>query len=239
MLLENTEATLEKFTKDLAYRIEKGWWPLVIGSRGSGKSYAISQATKSLPGDSPFGIVEVKLARHTVQELFGSEDESGKWNLGIITRYLTPTAKPCVIVLGINLPKFECNCIITPIFALVTPISSSVAHNFSSMFDRGYFQTESNHSFAIPSQVRFVFESSDVESVSSLLLARCSIMHLPEISRDGFEEMSELRGKAAKALISVIDSFPKNDDVQSRRSKMDQLQTLYGTKLHGNIQNTA
>ena len=40
-----------------------------------------------------FPITEVKLARHTVQELFGQEDESGKWNLGIITRYLNPNSK--------------------------------------------------------------------------------------------------------------------------------------------------
>ena len=105
----------------------------------------------------PFQVFEVKLARHSVRELFGLEDDSGKWNFGIISRFFASNTKPCVIV-------------------LVTPISSSVAHHFASIFDRGYFQTDSNHSFAIPRQVRFVFETTDISSVSPLLLARCSIV---------------------------------------------------------------
>ena len=104
-----------------------------------------------------FQVFEVKLARHSVRELFGLEDDSGKWNFGIISRFFASNTKPCVIV-------------------LVTPISSSVAHHFASIFDRGYFQTDSNHSFAIPRQVRFVFETTDISSVSPLLLARCSIV---------------------------------------------------------------
>ncbi len=210
---------MNQFVKDLALRIQKGWWPLVIGPRGSGKSYAIEQAAKDLKHaeltsgvGSAYSIVEVKLARHTVQDLFGSEDESGKWNLGIITRYLTPTSKPCVIV-------------------LVTPISSSISHNFASMYDQGYFQTESNHSFTIPPQIRFVFETSNVETVSSLLLARCSLMHMPDIPRETLESLdpmnSELMEEASKILISAVEAFPKNDDVHSKRGKVDQLVTLY------------
>ena len=207
---DNPDEPFEDFAQDLAQRISKGWWPIVIGSRGSGKSRAITMACKDY-----YTVAEVKLARHTVQELFGREDESGKWSLGIITRYLTPTVKPSAIV-------------------LVTPISSSVAHNFSSMFDRGYFQTESNHSFAIPSQVRFIFEASKVENVSPLLLARCSLMHLPHLDRENtlLYDISPANGdlleEAAKALISAVEAFPKNDEVRTpRESKMRQLRLIF------------
>ena len=107
------EADMIQFRADMAHRIQRGWWPIIIGPRGSGKSRAIAEAVKD-----KYAITEVKLARHTVQELFGQEDESGKWNLGIITRFLNPNSKACVI-------------------NLITPISSAVAHNFASMFCSG------------------------------------------------------------------------------------------------------
>ena len=210
------EADMIQFRADMAHRIQRGWWPIIIGPRGSGKSRAIAEAVKD-----KYAITEVKLARHTVQELFGQEDESGKWNLGIITRYLNPNSKACVI-------------------NLITPISSAVAHNFASMFDRGYFQTESNHSFTIPNQIRFVFETSNVETVSSLLLARCSLMHLPSMPRDSFVLndlvaanntagiTSDQLESATQALILAVDTFPKNDDVvQSKTDKMSQLRIIY------------
>lgn len=213
-----SDEAYSQFIQDLGSRIKKAYWPLVIGTRGSGKSTAIAKAVKTLTDDQAFPptVVEVKLSRHTVQELFGSEDESGKWNLGIITRYLTSIAKPHVIV-------------------LVTPISSSVAHNFASMYDRGYFQTESNHSFAIPSQIRFIFEASNVADVSPLLLARCSLMHLPDNVKSSQGSAiipnvsnEELIDEAARALITAIEAFPKNDDVHLKSAKLSQLITLYG-----------
>ena len=214
----SVDADMVQFRADLALRIQRGWWPIVIGQRGSGKSTAVAEAVKD-----KYAITEVKLARHTVQELFGQEDESGKWNLGIITRYLNPNSKATVI-------------------NLITPISSAVAHNFASMFDRGYFQTESNHSFTIPNQVRFVFETSNVETVSPLLLARCSLMHLPNMPRDaaaglllatadvpnGSGITADQMELATQALISAVDTFPKNDDVvQSKTDKMGQLRVIY------------
>ena len=52
------------------------------------KLSSIVNATKVLKasGKVNYNVVEVKLARHSVKELFGQEDASGKWNLGIITR---------------------------------------------------------------------------------------------------------------------------------------------------------
>ena len=207
------DADLAKFRADLFLRIQRGWWPIVIGQRGTGKSTAIAEAVKD-----KFVMTEIKLARHTVQELFGQEDDSGKWNLGIITRYLNPNSKPTVL-------------------NLITPISSAVAHNFASMFDRGYFQTESNHSFTIPNQIRFVFETSNVETVSPLLLARCSLMHLPCMPKEMYGLNDLVIGNdvtvdqievATQALISAVETFPKNDDVvQSKTDKMSQFRVIY------------
>ena len=128
-----TNEPLTDFTKDLTNRISKNLWPMVIGPRFSGKSQTISSAVKQLEPfvaptsngtnisssltSGPFSVFEVKLARHSVRELFGLEDDSGKWNFGIISRFLASNTKPCIII-------------------LVTPISSSVAHHFASMFDR-------------------------------------------------------------------------------------------------------
>ena len=216
---------LVDFTKDLTERISKNLWPMVIGPRYSGKTTTIASAVKEMePFASPtsnasststsltsgaYSVFEVKLARHSVRELFGLEDDSGKWNFGIISRYLAANTKPCIIV-------------------LVTPISSSVAHHFASMFDRGYFQTDSNHSFAIPKQVRFVFETTDISSVSPLLLARCSLMYLPQINASTSFFIPALNDSvvletAFKSLMNAINNFPLKDDVKNTSGKLTQV----------------
>ena len=207
------DAPLSKIEKELALKIEKGMWPMIVGPMGSGKSQTIANAAQIIKQASKtnYSVVEVKLARHSVQELFGQEDQSGKWNLGIITRFLAPNAKPTIIV-------------------IVTPISGNVAHNFASMFDQGYFQTESDHSFGIPEQIKFVFEATDIASVSPLLLARCSLMHLPTLSKVYFEEYfrdKELIDDVIKTLMAAIDTFPVRDDLKSMDGKMDQFETIY------------
>ena len=207
------DAPLAKIEQELALKIEKGMWPMIVGPMASGKSQTIVNAAKILKETSKnnYSVAEIKLARHSVKELFGQEDPSGKWNLGIITRFLAPNAKPTIIV-------------------IVTPISGNVAHNFASMFDQGYFQTESDHSFTIPEQIKFVFEATDIASVSPLLSARCSIMHLPTLNKIYFEEYfsdKELIDEVFKTLMAAIDTFPVRDDLKSMEGKMDQFETIY------------
>ena len=207
------DAPLAKIEQGLALKIEKGMWPMIVGPMASGKSQTIANAAKILKETSQnnYAVVEVKLARHSVKELFGQEDPSGKWNLGIITRFLAPNAKPTIIV-------------------IVTPISGNVAHNFASMFDQGYFQTESDHSFAIPEQIKFVFEATNIACVSPLLSARCSIMHLPKLNKVYFEEYfndKELIDEVFKTLMTAVESFPVRDDLKSMEGKMAQFETIY------------
>ena len=171
----------KQFELQIASRIDRGKWPTILGEMGVGKSTAIAKAVASLSppkqnaavGEAPaeaanssalamlkYAILEVCLARHSVSELFGQEDETGKWNHGIISRLLSLNAKPTVVV-------------------LVSPMSLNVAHILASMFDRGVFETEGNHSFPIPKQVKFVFETTSVQDIPSILLARTSVMHMP------------------------------------------------------------
>ena len=57
-------------------------------------------------------------------------------------------------------------------------MNNTVAHLLANIYDNGRFDTDTKHSFPVPSQHRFVIEATSTDEIPKVLLARCSIINV-------------------------------------------------------------